>query len=60
MPKVMLASWCDRWKHGNLGDKDFFSIRTGEMKDTSEEMIALAMGRLVMIDDDQTRETGRR
>ena len=61
MVKVMLASWCDRWKYGNMGDKDYFCIRTGEMKECSDEILALSMGRLVKIDDTTTsRMTGRR
>jgi hypothetical protein len=53
MPKVKLAEWCDRWKHGNPEESDFFSITGSEEKEASDEMIMLAMGRLVRVDGGQ-------
>jgi len=54
--KVKLVDWCDRWKHGNITDTDYFSIAGTEEKDASEEIVSLSMGRLVEIpeDDDWT------
>lgn len=51
MPKVKLAEWADRWKHGDPGDKDFFSITSGEEKEATDDILALSMGRLVKISE---------
>ena len=51
MVKVKLAEWADRWKHGDASDKDFFSIASGEEKETTDEIVGLSMGRLVKIDE---------
>jgi len=52
MPKVKLAEWIDRWKHGNAEDKDYFSISSGEEKETTDEIFSLSMGRLVKINEE--------
>ena len=51
MAKVRLAEWCDRWKHGSIDDKDFFSIAGVEEKETTDEILALSMGRLVKVSE---------
>lgn len=51
MVKVKLVEWCDRWKHGDPSDKDFFSIASGEEKETTDDILALSMGRLVKTDE---------
>jgi len=56
MVKVKLAEWMDRWKHGDTGDKDFFSISGTETKETTDEILALSMGRLVEVKE-KAKET---
>jgi len=51
MAKVRLAEWCDRWKHGDPQDKDFFSIAGTEEKETTDEILVLSMGRLVKVSE---------
>jgi len=57
MVKVKLASWCDRWKHGNIEDKDFFSIAGSEEKETTDEILALSMGRLVKVGEPDVKKS---
>lgn len=57
MPKVKLAEWCDRWKYGNIDDKDFFSIATGEEKETTDEIVMLSMGRLVKTGEEDVKKS---
>jgi len=51
MSKVKLAEWCDRWKHGSIDDKDFFSIAAGEEKEATDDIVALSMGRLIKVSE---------
>jgi hypothetical protein len=51
MVKVKLAPWIDRWKHGNAEDKDYFWIAGTDIKETTDEILALSMGRLVKVEE---------
>jgi len=51
MVKVKLAPWLDRWKHGDIGDPDYFWIAGNTVKETTDEMLALSMGRLVKVEE---------
>lgn len=57
MPKVKLAEWCDRWKHGDPGDKDFFSITVGEEKEVTDEVFYLSCGRLVKVGEPDVKKS---
>jgi len=51
MVKVKLAYGIDRWwNHKPESDPDFFVIVAGEEKETTDETLALSMGRLVRVD----------